>query len=64
MKSIRNSVIDLLHGLPPLTAIEIAGVLDEKLSSVSSVLKKMVDNKTLKRRKGVGPRGGYGYRLS
>jgi len=34
-----------------------------RLSSLSSLLKKMVDNGELKRIENVGPRGGYGYAL-
>jgi len=31
--------------------------------SVSSVLKKLVDEGVLKRKKGIGSRGGFGYKL-
>lgn len=34
-----------------------------KLSSLSSLLKKMTDENVLERIENYGPRGGYGYRL-
>lgn len=45
-----------------VTATEIALYVGEKLSSVSSLLKRMVDEGQLERRRGMGPRDGFGYR--
>jgi len=54
------------------TAVEIKRMLDHsriihpqvvKLSSLSSVLKRMYDAGELERIDGVGPRGGFGYRV-
>lgn len=36
---------------------------DVKLTSLSSTLKKMYDAGELERFEGIGPRGGYGYRV-
>ncbi len=54
-------ILELLEDGKLRTATTIANVLDCKVSSVSSLLKKMCDSGLLMRCKGVGPRGGYGY---
>ena len=70
--SIRSGVIAVLSRLTPhdsadddfMTAAQIHGKMRRvKLSSLSSILCKMVKSGELARHKGVGPRGGYGYRL-
>ena len=56
---------------PTMTASQLCNVINDngiaaeqvKLSSVSSLLVKMVYDKTLERVDGFGPRGGHGYRL-
>lgn len=47
-----------------LTATCLAARLDVKLSSLSSLLKKLTDENVLVRYENVGPRGGYGYKLN
>lgn len=47
----------------PVTASHIARCLSVKLSSVSSLLKKMTDEGLLERIENTGPRGGYGYSI-
>lgn len=49
---------NLAHGL---TAMEISKILQVKLSSVSSLLKKMCDKGELLRMNHCGPRGGHFY---
>lgn len=71
--SIRKRILDLLGERADnwetvdsyMTAIEIKKALkdDTKLSSLSSILVKMVKKGTVVRMSGVGPRGGHGYRL-
>lgn len=75
--SMRVAVLQLLEGLRDqlggdlqyYTATDIQLLLrarmarDEKLSSLSSLLLKMVRNGQLEEMPGVGPRGGMGYRL-
>ena len=54
---------------PILTASQIRNVINDhsaadkqvRLSSVSSLLKKMVDTGEIERHENFGPRGGYGY---
>jgi len=69
--TIRKRVLGLLRcaGLY-LTAAAIKQILDQgdtgpaiKLSSLSSVLKRMYDAGELERIEGFGPRGGYGYKV-
>jgi DNA-binding IclR family transcriptional regulator len=63
----RTRVLRLLRKPPEhpvseiLTATEIAARLQLPLASVSGLLKRMVDERTLKRASGWGARGGYGY---
>jgi hypothetical protein len=61
--TIREKVIIQLglHGC--LTATELSRLTKEKLSSVSSLLRKMVDRGELNFLEGFGPRGGAGYGL-
>lgn len=47
-----------------LTATCLAVHLNVKLSSLSSLLKKLTDENVLVRCENVGPRGGYGYKLN
>jgi len=72
--TIRRRVLHLLkHAGAIVTAVDIYHVLNVesgigpsesvKLSSLSSVLKRMCDGGELDRLKNFGPRGGYGYRL-
>lgn len=62
--TIQEEVLYLLSlSLAPHTATEIAHALDKKLSSVSSVLTKMVKNNLITRISEHGPRGGYGYAI-
>lgn len=72
-KTLRTLIIDALKECPwkqGATATQIRnhiyarGWSDVKLSSLSSQLKKMVDAKEIKRREGVGQRGGYGYSIN
>ena len=46
-----------------LTATELSRLTGHKLSSLSSLLKKMCDEGDVIRKKGLGLRGGYGYRV-
>jgi len=46
------------------TASGLTKVLGGNISSISSMLMKLVDEGLLRRKKGIGPRGGYGYTLS
>lgn len=46
-----------------ITASSLAQVMGVKLSSLSSLLKKMADANEIIRIKNIGPRGGYGYRM-
>jgi DNA-binding transcriptional regulator GbsR (MarR family) len=63
--SMRINVIELLfNSHVPLTATEIACILDVKLASLSSVLRKMYDAGVLTRVDGYGLRGGYGYQVN
>jgi len=47
-----------------MTATKIAKHLDRPVSSVSSVLLKMTLDGRLRRKKGVGPLGGFGYNIT
>lgn len=61
--SIADAVAGVLDMLPVASAAEISRMTGKKLSSVSSVLKKMHKKGVLCRRRGFGPRGGNGYWL-
>lgn len=64
--SMRRALIEhMIRQVPGscLTATCLAVHLNVKLSSLSSLLKKLTDENVLVRFEGVGPRGGYGYRL-
>ncbi len=65
MTTIRERILWVLTEIAEqMTAATITETLcNVKLDSVSSILKKMVDNGELVRVEGAGPRGGYGYRL-
>jgi predicted transcriptional regulator len=60
--TMRESVLNHLTS-EPYTASHLAKVLNLKLSSLSSILKKMIDDQELQRVDNIGPRGGYGYCL-
>ncbi len=65
--TIRQRVIDELANLPfaddYMTARQLKKALgDVKMSSLSSILRKMVKRGEIYRQSGYGPRGGYGYR--
>jgi predicted transcriptional regulator len=60
--TIRQNAVAFLSSQDRLfTALEISTALKIKLSSLSSILKKLVDEDILVRRKRFGPCGGYGY---
>lgn len=61
----RNQVIDCLRVLttPAITATDLSRQLGVRLSSLSSLLKKMCDDGMLERLPDYGPKKGYGYRL-
>lgn len=60
--TIRKAITSILDDLLPVaTATELAFLMNRKLSSVSSILKKMHRAGEVCRRKGLGPRGGNGY---
>jgi len=68
--TLREKISNALEALqtPSITASSLCQFLnlDEstvKLASLSSVLKKMVDERKLVRFENLGPRGGYGYAL-
>lgn len=62
--TLQKRIIQLLklRGLP-MTATSISCELNAKLSSLSSILKKMSDERIISRIKNFGPRGGYGYEI-
>lgn len=60
--TMREAVLHyLLTSNATCTATFLAKELNFKLSSLSSILKKMTDDQSLRRFVGQGPRGGYGY---
>ena len=59
-RALVHAVLDSAWGLS-YTATDLAKLIERPLPSVSSLLKRMVDAGELRRRKGKGPRGGYGY---
>lgn len=50
-----------IHGVTAMTAAQISKQINYSQESVSSILKRMVDSGEIKRVKGFGPRGGFGY---
>ena len=61
MTTIHDSILNYLRNNSGSSAYKIATELDYDLATVSTLLKRMTDNKELNRTKGLGPRGGFGY---
>lgn len=62
--SIREEVRRLVERSPGWSATQIAEALDEKTSTVSSILYIYVQTGVLRRKLGGGPNGGYTYFLA
>ena len=61
--SIRARILPFVEICPGQTATQIAAVLGEKANSVSSMLRKLVNEGFLVEVPGAGPRGGSGFIL-
>lgn len=62
--STKENVLQFLRNHPGVyTATFIATTINAKLSSISSLLKKLTQQNLIQRHKNVGPRGGYGYEI-
>jgi hypothetical protein len=59
--TIRQRTLTYVKRFPGRSATHIANVLHLNPASVSSVLVTMVNEGVLRRKDGLGPRGGYGY---
>lgn len=58
----KKQIIEFLKNRGPFTCVQLQKIFPHyKLSSLSSMLKKLVDDNSLKRIEKFGPRGGYGY---
>jgi len=61
--SVRARLIVAVAEHPGRSATELARVIGEHPSTASSILKRLTDQHVVRREKGEGPRGGFGYWL-
>jgi len=59
--SIRDRLVRQVQKTPGKSATQLAKLVDAKVESASSILKRLSDQGVLVRRDGLGPRGGFCY---
>lgn len=59
----RWAILEYVRQHPRQSAWQIANALGYAAGSVSGILKRMLDEGTVTRTAGLGPRGGFGYRV-